>query len=49
MAMSYEPAVAEGNFPAAATDAELLRFFVNFAILAASGHNTQTWLLTAAR
>jgi len=42
--MTYELAVAERDFPAGATDAELLRFFVNFAILAPSGHNTQPWL-----
>lgn len=42
--MSHRLAVTEGDFPAGGTDAELLRFFVNFAILAPSGHNTQPWL-----
>ena len=42
--MSYQLTVAGENSPAGATDAELLRFFVNFAILAPSGHNTQPWL-----
>jgi hypothetical protein len=42
--MSRVLAVSEDDFRAAATDAELLRFFVNYAILAPSGHNTQPWL-----
>lgn len=42
--MSYKLAVAEQDFPSAATDAEILRFFVNYAILAPSSHNTQPWL-----
>ena len=42
--MSHESAVAEPDFPSAATDAEILRFLVNYAILAPSSHNTQPWL-----
>ena len=37
-------AVAQKDFPAAATTSEGLRFLVNFAALAPSGHNTQPWL-----
>ena len=35
---------SEDDFRAAATDAELLQFFVHWATLAPSGHNTQPWL-----
>ena len=42
--MSFQLAVAEEDFPAGVTDAELFRFFVSFAILAPSGHNAQPWL-----
>jgi hypothetical protein len=36
--------VSEEEFVAAKTDADILRFLVNFAVLAPSGHNTQPWL-----
>lgn len=44
VATSYEHTVIEQGFPQGATDAEILRFFVNYAIRAPSGHNTQPWL-----
>lgn len=42
--MSHRSAVAEPRFPSAQPDAEILRFLVNYAILAPSSHNTQPWL-----
>jgi hypothetical protein len=40
--------VSEDDFPARGTPAEKLRFLVNYAVLAPSGHNTQPWLLRVA-
>lgn len=45
--MSLNLAVAEKDLPPNATDAEILRFVVNYAVLAPSGHNTQPWLFRA--
>lgn len=42
--MSRAPTVDEGDCPTGATEPELLRFFVNYAVLAPSSHNTQPWL-----
>lgn len=44
--MSFNPAVAENELSPNATDAELLRFIVNYAVFAPSGHNTQPWLFS---
>lgn len=35
---------SEADFPADASPADKLRFLVNYAVLAPSGHNTQPWL-----
>lgn len=42
--MSFVPAASEHNPSSNTTDAEFLRFIVNYAVLAPSGHNTQPWL-----
>mgnify|MGYP000140312356 CR=1 FL=1 len=42
--MVHGPAVTEAEFPKDAPVSERLRYLVNFAILAPSGHNTQPWL-----
>jgi hypothetical protein len=44
MRMQDKLAIAEQDFPAAAAPAERLRYLVNYAVLAPSGHNTQPWL-----
>ncbi|VEP12702.1 Nitroreductase [Hyella patelloides LEGE 07179] len=36
--------VEEDNFPLSGTNSEKLKFFLNYAVLAPSGHNTQPWL-----
>ncbi len=36
--------VLESEFPAMGTPAEQMRFLLNYAVLAPSGHNTQPWL-----
>ena len=36
--------VAEEDFPASGENKEKLRFLLNYAVLALSGHNTQPWL-----
>jgi nitroreductase len=36
--------VREADFPATGSPAEQLRFFLQYAVLAPSGHNTQPWL-----
>jgi hypothetical protein len=36
--------VRETDFPIAGTSAEKLRFLLNYAVLAPSGHNSQPWL-----
>ncbi len=36
--------VSEEDYPAAGTSEEKLRFMLNYAVLAPSGHNTQPWL-----
>ena len=42
--------VPEEVYPAAGTSEEKLRFMLNYAVLAPSGHNTQPWsLATPAR
>jgi len=46
--MSLNLAVTESDLPPNATDAEILRFVVNYAVLAPSGHNTQPWLFRIA-
>jgi hypothetical protein len=43
--MSNSPAAVEGS-PGAASEAELLRLLVKYAVLAPSGHNTQPWLFS---
>lgn len=42
--MTRGQASAENEFPTGAADADRLRFLVNYAVLAPSGHNTQPWL-----
>lgn len=42
--MASNLAVAEHELSPNATDAEFLRYIVNYAVLAPSGHNTQPWL-----
>lgn len=42
--MSCESERAEEGCPSAATDAEIIRLLVKYAVLAPSGHNTQPWL-----
>ena len=42
--MKNGPDVPDSGLPGDATEAERLRFLVNHAILAPSGHNTQPWL-----
>lgn len=42
--MLFDAAVARHGLSPDASDAEFLRFIVNYAILAPSGHNTQPWL-----
>jgi hypothetical protein len=36
--------ISEGGFPRSGTSAEKLRYLLNYAVLAPSGHNTQPWL-----
>ena len=36
--------ISEDDFPGSAEAEEKLRFFLNYAVLAPSGHNTQPWL-----
>ncbi len=36
--------ISEGGFPRTGTSSEKLRFLLNYAVLAPSGHNTQPWL-----
>ena len=36
--------IGEAAFPAKGSDADRLRFLLNYAVLAPSGHNTQPWL-----
>ena len=38
--------VSESNYPASAPIREQLRFFLNYAVLAPSSHNTQPWLFS---
>jgi len=41
--------VPEEVYPAAGTSEEKLRFMLNYAVLAPSGHNTQPWSSSDAR
>ena len=36
--------ISEGDFPRSGDAEEKLRFLLNYAVLAPSGHNTQPWL-----
>jgi hypothetical protein len=36
--------ISQLQFPTSASDSEILRFLLNYAVLAPSGHNTQPWL-----
>jgi len=36
--------ISEGGFPKAGTSSEKLRYLLNYAVLAPSGHNSQPWL-----
>ncbi len=38
--------IEESDFPANGTTTEKLKFLLNYAILAPSGHNTQPWFFT---
>jgi hypothetical protein len=38
--------ISEGNYPTAGEPEEKLRFMLNYAVLAPSGHNTQPWLFS---
>ena len=42
--LAYRATVSDEDFPGASGAAEKLRFLVNYAVLAPSGHNTQPWL-----
>lgn len=41
--------MTEQDYPSSGSDAEILRFFVNYAVLAPSSHNTQPWLFRLGR